>query len=391
MSTHHFLVELGTEELPPKSLLTLSTEFHNQLHASLKNLGVEFGKIAAFASPRRLALLVEGLPQTTPIKSLTVWGPPATVAFDANGKPTKAAEAFAAKNGLAVADLATASDGKVDKLKCESSTGGEPLITLLPGIVENALAQLPIAKRMRWGAKRDEFVRPVKWLVMLFDEQVIPCTILGVASGNQTRGHRFHCNRTLTVASPGSYKKLLLEEGRVVADFVERRDTVRKQVIAAGEKLGGAAVIDDDLLDEVTALVEWPVALAGRFEERFLAVPAEALISSMKEHQKYFHVVDKNGSLLPHFITVSNIESTDPAQVIAGNEKVIRPRLSDAAFFFETDKKQALTDHRKSCATWCFRRNWARCSTRPNAFPSSPGLSHASWVKMTVRRSGPGC
>lgn len=351
---HNFLVELGTEELPPKSLLTLSTEFRNQLEASLKNLGVAFNSVSPFASPRRLAVLIEGLPATTPVKTVTVWGPPANVAF-ADGKPTKAAEAFAAKNGISVAELTTASDGKVEKLKCDVKTGGESLTQLLPGLVDHALAQLPIAKRMRWGSKRDEFVRPVKWLVMLFDEQVIPCTILGVTSGNQTRGHRFHCNRTLTIPSATAYKKLLLEEGKVIADFNERRDNVRKQVIATGEKLGGQAVIDPDLLDEVTALVEWPVALAGRFEERFLAVPAEALISSMKEHQKYFHVVDKKGALLPHFITLANIESADPAQVIAGNEKVIRPRLSDAAFFFETDKKQALTDHREKLRNVVFQ------------------------------------
>jgi glycyl-tRNA synthetase beta chain len=352
---HNFLVELGTEELPPKSLLTLSTEFHKLLEASLKNLGVEFGSVSPFASPRRLAILIKGLPATTPIKSVAVWGPPANIAFGADGKPTKAAEAFAAKNGVAVTDLLTASDGKVEKLKCETKTGGDALTKLLPGLVDNALAQLPIAKRMRWGAKRDEFVRPVKWLVMLFDEQIIPCTILGVAAGNQTRGHRFHCDRMLTITSPTGYKNLLLEEGKVIADFAERRETVRSQVIAAGEKIGGTAVIDDDLLDEVTALVEWPVALAGRFEERFLAVPAEALISSMKEHQKYFHAVDKNGALLPHFITVANIESTDPAQVIAGNEKVIRPRLSDAAFFFETDKKKTLDEHREKLKTVVFQ------------------------------------
>lgn len=357
MSTnqHNFLVELGTEELPPKSLLTLSMEFHNHVQTSLKNLGVEFGKITPFASPRRLALVIENLPETTPFKSVTVWGPPANVAFGADGKPTKAAEAFAAKNGIAVADLTTASDGKVEKLRCESKTGGEPLVKLLPGLVDNALAQLPIAKRMRWGAKRDEFVRPVKWLVMLFDEQVIPCTILGVAAGNQTRGHRFHCNRTLTISAPTAYKHLLREEGKVIADFAERRESVRSQVKTTGEELGGHAVIDNNLLDEVTALVEWPVALAGRFEERFLAVPAEALISSMKEHQKYFHAVDNKGALLPYFITVANIESTDPAQVIAGNEKVIRPRLSDAAFFFETDKKKTLDEHREKLKTVVFQ------------------------------------
>ncbi len=353
--THNFLVELGTEELPPKSLLGLATEFHNQIITGLKNLGVEFAAVRPFAAPRRLAVRVEGLPAKTPLKSSTVWGPPANVAFDGSGKPTKAAEAFAAKNGVSVNDLATASDGKVEKLMCQNQSGGEALEQLLPGLVQNALAQLPISKRMRWGAKREEFVRPVHWLVMLFDTQVIPCRILGLDADNQTRGHRFHCDRKLTVTAPAVYEALLAEEGRVIADFAVRRERVRAQVLAAGEKLGGNAVIDPDLLDEVTALVEWPVALAGKFEERFLAVPAEALISSMKEHQKYFHVVDRAGALLPHFITVANIESTDPAQVIAGNEKVIRPRLSDAAFFFETDKKRTLEQHREKLRSVVFQ------------------------------------
>lgn len=352
---HTFLVELGTEELPPTALSTLMTAFADALGSSLESLEVRFSAIQPYASPRRLAVLIEGLPVATPVKEVTNWGPPAKIAFDKEGQPSKAALAFANKNGVEVTELTTENDGKADKLVARTKAGGEALGDLLPGLVQYALAQLPISKRMRWGASREEFVRPVHWLVMMFDEKVLPCTILGQPSGNQTRGHRFHANRLITVTEPDAYAHVLEHEGRVIAHFDMRRKIVLEQVKAAGEALGGHAVVDADLLDEVTSLVEWPVALAGKFEQRFLQVPAEALISSMKEHQKYFHVVDDEGNLLPHFITVSNIESDDPAQVIAGNEKVIRPRLSDAAFFFSTDQKASLDEHREKLRTVVFQ------------------------------------
>lgn len=354
-NSHTFLVELGTEELPPTALSTLMQSFADGLQAGLQALEVSADVVQPYASPRRLAVLIHGLPAATPVKQVINWGPPAKIAFDKDGQPSKAAVAFASKNGVEVADLTTQNDGKIDKLVARSKAGGEPLGRLLPSLVEDALAKLPISKRMRWGAGRNEFVRPVHWLVMLFDQQVLPCTILGLQAGNQTRGHRFHANRSITISAPSDYAEMLANDGKVIAHFDERRQKVRHQVEAAGVALGGHAVIDADLLDEVTALVEWPVVLAGNFEQRFLEVPAEALISSMKEHQKYFHVVDDRGQLMPHFITVSNIESTDPAQVIAGNEKVIRPRLSDAAFFFATDQQTALTQHREKLRTVVFQ------------------------------------
>ncbi|MEW5249405.1 glycine--tRNA ligase subunit beta [Microbulbifer discodermiae] len=343
-----FLVELGTEELPPKALRRLMEAFANGIEQGLDKQGLPYSSVCAYTAPRRLAVIVSDLAEETPSKTISVWGPPVRVAFK-DGVATKAAEAFARKNGIAIGDLrdCVANDGKQDKLFCRQTTGGEDTTTLLGGIVTAALDGLPIPKRMRWGARREEFVRPVHWLLMLFGNQVVDTEVLGLRSGNSTRGHRFHCNRELAVHSASDYLSLLKDDGYVIADFAQRRDMIRAQVTAEAERVNGVAVIEDDLLDEVTALVEWPVALTGRFEERFLKVPAEALVSSMKEHQKYFHVVDEDGILLPFFITVANIESRDPAQVIHGNERVIRPRLADAAFFFETDKKTSLEARRE--------------------------------------------
>ena len=354
MSNHHqFLVELGTEELPPTALSTLSKAFERGVAEGLKAANLSVDSIIAFATPRRLALLVDGLPAATPTKELTVWGPPVAVAFK-EGVATKAAEAFAKKNGLEVSALQIANDGKVDKLVHTTEAGGEATTGLLPGIVEVALSQLPINKRMRWGSSREEFVRPVHWLVMLLDEDVVAGRVLGVEAGRVTRGHRFHSSGEQTIAQAKEYQQVL-QSVHVAASFESRKATIAEQVTACGQALGGHAVIDDDLLDEVTALVEWPVAIAGKFDQEFLAVPAEALISSMKEHQKYFHVVDGEGQLLPHFITVSNIESTDVSQVIEGNEKVIRPRLADAKFFFEQDQKTSLETQREKLKKMVFQ------------------------------------
>lgn len=342
-----FLVELGTEELPPKALKNLMNAFAQGIQDGCQKAGLEFASVEAYASPRRLTTVVRQLQESTPKKQQLVWGPPAKIAFDADGNPSKAAEAFAKKNGLTVADLTTENDGKADKLVCRVETGGELAAELLPTFVENSLNALPIPKRMRWGASRTEFVRPVHWLVMLLGNEIVDANILGLTASRETRGHRFHYNQVLEIENADDYLKKLPGIAYVEVDFDKRQQLIREQVSAEAQKVGGEAVIDADLLDEVTALVEWPVALTGRFEERFLEVPAEALISSMKEHQKYFHVVDADGKLLPNFITVANIVSEDPQQVIDGNERVIRPRLSDAAFFFETDKKSSLSDFRE--------------------------------------------
>lgn len=350
-----FLVELGTEELPPKALKNLMTSFAETIEANLKAAELSFTAIKPFAAPRRLAVLVENLASETPSKELVVWGPPAAIAFDKEGQPTKAALAFAEKNGIAASELKAENDGKAEKLVARITAEGKKTVELLEAVVADALAKLPIAKRMKWGAKREEFVRPVHWLVMLFGSDVVNASLLGLTAGRTTRGHRFHHNNTIDLAKASDYASVLKNTGFVVADFAERGATIKQQVEAEAKKVGGVAVIDPALLDEVTALVEWPVALTGKFEERFLAVPAEALIASMKEHQKYFHVVDVNGKLKNNFITVANIQSKDPSQIIDGNERVIRPRLSDAAFFFETDKKTTLASLRDRLKTIVFQ------------------------------------
>ena len=338
MATQDFLVELGTEELPPKALKKLSQAFADGIQQGLAEANLSGSNIELFAAPRRLAVRIADLPEKQEDKEEVVYGPPANIGFDENGNPTKAAEGFAKRSGVDVSEIKTGDNGK---LMIELSVKGQETTALLANIVQNSLDKLPIPKRMRWGASRTEFVRPVHWLVMLFGKEVVQGEVLGLTAGNTSRGHRFHAPEEIHIDSPSAYEDAL-RGAFVMASFEERQQLIKEQVTAEGKKLGGVAVIEDDLLNEVTALNEWPVALAGNFEERFLDVPAEALISSMKEHQKYFHVVDAESNLKPHFITVANIESKDPRQVIEGNEKVIRPRLADAAFFWETDRKQPL-------------------------------------------------
>lgn len=359
MSTNFedFLVELGTEELPPKNLKALMQSFGDNITAGLSSYGLNYivNQSDYYATPRRLALFVSSLDSETPSKEIIVWGPPATIAFDAEGKPTKAALAFAEKNGIAPNELKSESDGKVEKLVASITVQGQKTKDLLEEIVRDAINKLPIAKRMKWGAKREEFVRPVHWLVMLYGNEIVNANILGLQAGRTTRGHRFHHNQIIELSQASDYASALKNTGYVIADFAERSAIIKQQVEAEAKKIGGVAVIGEALLDEVTALVEWPVALTGKFEERFLQVPAEALIASMKEHQKYFHVVDANGKLKNNFITVANIQSKDASQIIDGNERVIRPRLSDAAFFFETDKKTTLASLRERLKTIVFQ------------------------------------
>ncbi len=345
MATQDFLVELGTEELPPKALKPLSDAFAEGIRKGLEEAGIAFEKIEAFAAPRRLAVRVRKLEDAQPDKPVEKRGPAVTAAFDDDGNPTRALAGFASSLGVIPEQLDTLETDKGAWLVYRTVEQGKPTVELLPKLVEQTLAHLPVPKRMRWGAHRIEFVRPVHWLVFLYGNNIIDAPIMGLKPGNTTRGHRFHCPRSLIVPTPNDYEIVLRQEGYVIADFAERRDLIRQGVSAIAEKeTGGTAVIDEDLLDEVTALNEWPVPLLGHFEERFLEVPPEALISSMKGHQKYFHVVDRDERMLPVFVTVANLESKDPAQVVAGNEKVIRPRLADAAFFYETDRKTRLED-----------------------------------------------
>ena len=345
MATQDFLVELGTEELPPKALKTLSGAFTQGIVNGLAEAGIGHGMVESFAAPRRLAVRIRDLADAQPDKPVEKRGPAVKAAFDDAGNPTRALTGFATSLGVTPDQLDTMETDKGAWVVYRTVEQGKPTVELLPQLIEQSLAALPIPKRMRWGAYRTEFVRPVHWLVLLFGNKVIDTPIMGLNPGNQSRGHRFHCPKALLVPTPNDYEIVLKEEGRVIANFGERREIIRAGVAAIAEQEGnGQAVINDDLLDEVTALNEWPVPLLGRFEERFLEVPAEALISSMEEHQKYFHVVDNDGRMLPLFITVANLDSKDPAQVVAGNEKVIRPRLADAAFFYETDRKTRLED-----------------------------------------------
>ena len=361
MSTQEFLVEIGTEELPPKSLKKLSKAFSSGVLDGLKEAGLNVSDSQSFASPRRLAIRVQGLETQQAEKSIEKRGPSKKAAYDAEGNPSRALLGFTKSLGIDASDMQEMETPKGTWLVYKSTEPGQQTVSLLNGIVEQSLSKLPIPKRMRWGAQRVEFVRPLQWVLMLFGNEVVTGNILGIENGNSTRGHRFHRtdnieNSTgdIEVNDSTQYESLLLE-GRVIADYDKRLAKIRAGVEAAAQEIGGIAVIDEDLLDEVNGLNEWPVPLLGRFEERFLDVPAEALISSMKEHQKYFHLVDDAGKMLPNFITLSNIESKDPQQVISGNERVIRPRLADAAFFFETDKKSSLEEKRKALKNIVFQ------------------------------------
>ena len=351
-----FLVELGTEELPPKALKSLSNAFTDGVVSGLRDLGLNYKDVRSFAAPRRLAITISELDAQTPNKDLVIWGPPVKVAFSDDGTPSKAAEAFAKKNGVTIKELTSLidNDGQQDKLCIRRTENGVDTKTCLADIINRSLAKLPIPRRMRWGYKKEEFVRPAQWAVLLFNDEVLHDSILGITASNTSRGHRFHANQEILIKSPSSYQQQL-RDAYVIADFNQRRELITKGVESLAKEINGIAVLENDLLDEVAALNEWPVPLMGEFDEHFLSIPAQALISSMKEHQKYFHVLDAKDQLLPAFITVANIESNDPAQVIDGNERVIRPRLADAAFFYENDKKTTLKSRRSSLKNIVFQ------------------------------------
>ncbi|HXW10029.1 MAG TPA: glycine--tRNA ligase subunit beta, partial [Steroidobacteraceae bacterium] len=341
-SARDFLVEIGTEELPPKSLLGLSAAFAEGIERGLRDAGVSFRAVERFATPRRLAVRVRKLAEQQPDRPLEKRGPPVKAAFDAAGNPTQAALAFARGCSVDVGSLERLDTPKGQWLVHRGVEAGARTADLLPAVVTAALDALPIAKRMRWGAGDAQFVRPVHWVVMLYGREVVPAEILGVRAANLTYGHRFMAPRAIRLPSPLAYERQLLKRGRVLADAVARRDAIRRGVTEAAERVGGTAVVSEALLDEVTGLVEWPVPLAGRFDARFLDLPPEVPIATMQDHQRYFPVRDAEGRLMPWFVTVSNIESLDPAQVVAGNERVVRPRLSDAEFFYATDRRQRL-------------------------------------------------
>ncbi len=357
MAEHRdLLLEIGTEELPPKALHRLSEALAAGIQEGLEKAHLSHGEVRDFCTPRRLAVRVSGLANRQPDRVSERRGPALKAAFDEEGNPTRAAEGFARACGVpSVNNLETLKTDSGAWLVFRQQVAGKAARDLLPGIVETALAHLPIPKRMRWGDLNVEFVRPVHWLVFLLGEELISCEILGARAERTTFGHRFHHPGAIEIQTPADYPRCLESEGRVIANFAQRRERVRSAVVEAAQAAGGRAVIDEALLDEVTALVEWPVAIAGGFEERFLAVPHEALISAMKGHQKYFHVVDEHDRLLPLFVTVSNIASRQPEAIRQGNERVIRPRLADAAFFWTQDCKQRLDQRIESLKTVVFQ------------------------------------
>ena len=350
MSALDFLVELGTEELPPKALKTLGDAFLAGIEKGLKSAGLSYSASRVYAAPRRLAVIIEQLATQQPDRSVNLDGPPVQAAFDADGNPTQAALGFAKKCGVDISAI----DRSGAKLKFSQSIPGQPAVGLLASIVTASLNDLPIPKRMRWGARKEEFVRPTQWLVMLFGDDVVDCEILAQKAGRESRGHRFHHPENVRISSPTGYLEDL-RSAYVLADFAERRTLISQRVDTLAAEQKGTAIVPANLLDEVTALVEWPVPLVCSFEERFLAVPQEALITTMQDNQKYFCLLDANGKLLPRFITVANVESKDPAQIISGNEKVVRPRLTDAEFFFKQDKKQKLDSFNARLANVVFQ------------------------------------
>lgn len=339
------LVEIGTEELPPKALRQLSEAFTAGMNKGLEAATLKPSTFHNYATPRRLALLIKDLPVSQQDRETVRRGPALSAAFDDDGCPTPAASGFAKSCGVDIEQLDQLETNKGSWLSYRAVVKGKPVAELIADIVRKSLNGLPIPKRMRWGDGGHEFVRPVHWVVLLFGDDVIEADILGIKTGRHTRGHRFHHPQPIYIGEPQAYLPLLETEGRVLPDFDTRREAIRAQALEQAIRLNGRAVIDDELLDEVTALVEWPVALSGRFDKKYLEVPSEALVSSMQDHQKYFPVMDEDGELLPYFIAIANLESKDPQQIVAGNERVIRPRLADAAFFWQQDCKQPLETH----------------------------------------------
>lgn len=339
MST--ILFELGSEELPPKSLKPLRDSLKSSVESQLKEADISFDRLKAFAAPRRLAIQIEGIADKQPDRSEQKRGPAVKAAYDAEGNPTRAAEGFARGLGIDVSELTTIKTDKGDYIGYDLTITGQATTELLPHIFQTALDQLPIAKRMRSGATREEFVRPVKWLIFMQDDKVLEATVQGLNAGNTTLGHRFHSPEVHEIAHAKEYESIL-HSAKVIADFDRRQQLIIERVKTLADEVNAKPIMPQDLLDEVTALVDWPVALRASFEERFLQVPQEALIKTMQADQKYFCLTDSDGKLQPYFIFISNIESKDPSQVINGNEKVVRPRLADAEFFFLQDQKHPL-------------------------------------------------
>lgn len=343
------LIEIGCEELPVKALPGLGLALHEAVLSGLEKRGIAFHALDPSDPParplytaRRLAVLVDGVVIRQPDQSQELLGPYANIALDAGGMPTKALQGFAHKCGVEWTQLERMTDNKGERFVHRSIRPGAATAELFPEILDDAIKSLPIPKPMRWGDHDYAFVRPVHWLVVLFGDDVIDCELLGVRSGRETRGHRFHAPGPFALTSPSEYVSRL-EQAHVIVDPLARKQTIQSMVEHAASQCGGTARIDPGVLDEVNCLVEWPQAIACSFERDFLRVPQEALILTMETNQKFFPVLDSEGKLTEHFIGIANIESTDPAEIRKGYERVIRPRFADARFFYDEDLKQGLT------------------------------------------------
>jgi glycyl-tRNA synthetase beta chain len=340
--TATLLIEIGLEELPPKAMRTLADAFAQGVTHALAQAGLTVGSTHRYATPRRLAVAIDDVADIATPGVVAKAGPTLAIAFDHDGKPTKAAEGFARSLGTTVDALEHEDSDKGQRLVYRATQPGKTLDELLQGAVDRSVRALPIPKLMRWGDSEATFVRPVHWLVALHGTRIVPLELFGVIAGRETLGHRFHHSPAISLDHAGDYSQTLFDSGYVIADPDRRKQRIEHQVQQAGTQFGGRALVDDALMEEVTALVEWPAAIAGRFDERFLVLPREVLISTLQEHQRYFPIISGNGDLMAGFITVANIESRDVAQVIAGNERVVRPRLADALFFWDQDRRQGL-------------------------------------------------
>jgi glycyl-tRNA synthetase beta chain len=350
------LVEIGTEELPPKALRGLMDAFAKNLGKALDDARLEHGELHAYASPRRLAVIVVSLAEGQEERRASQKGPPLSVAFDDDGNPQPAAIAFAKKCGVDVADLGRISSDKGEWLTADVVEEGRPAAGLLPSLIETALAGLPIPRRMRWGSGDEEFVRPVHWVVLLHGNEVVDGTIMGIRTGRLSRGHRFHSEGPITIDDPASYLEVLEQSGHVVADFDARRKAIKEGVEKLAAEANGEIVDGESLYDEVAALVEWPVPMLGAFDEEYLQLPREVVVSTLTGHQRYFPVADAAGQLMPRFVTVANLESKAPQKVRDGNERVIRPRLADAAFFWDNDRRKALATRQEALRDVVYQR-----------------------------------
>ncbi|MEI7839219.1 MAG: glycine--tRNA ligase subunit beta [Methylococcaceae bacterium] len=355
MTAQHLLFELGCEELPPKTLLKLSNALTVGIVQGLNEAELDFSNVKSFAAPRRLAVFIENLQGSQANKTVQKRGVSIQAAFQPDGTPSKAALAFAQSCGVEFDQLERLKTDKGEWLACTQTIAGQTTQKLIPDIIRKSISNLPIAKRMRWGSFAVEFVRPVHWAVLLYGEEIIETEILGLQTGNQTRGHRFHAPQNLTISKPENYAEILFSQGKVIADFDTRKSQIRADAEKAALSVNGIAHIEDDLLEEIAALNEFPVPITGHFDERFLALPAEVLITTMQENQKYFPVKNTDGSLRPYFITFSNIESTNPESIKNGNERVVTPRLADAEFFWKQDRRYSLADFAPRLETIVFQ------------------------------------